>query len=89
MFIGDDSRDCQAAYNSGCKSIFVGDKNELKNLKPEELPISDHNNLLDAVPDIINFSFSFELLPSSVMTISISNCSLIDRIDVNSPSKLL
>ena len=55
LFIGDDSRDCQAAYNSGCKSIFVGDKNELKNLKPEELPISDHNNLLDAVPDIINF----------------------------------
>tara|TARA_B100000965_G_C19600002_1_gene762038 strand:- start:2387 stop:3625 length:1239 start_codon:yes stop_codon:yes gene_type:complete len=55
LFIGDDSRDCQAAYNSGCNSIFVGDKNELKNLNPEELPISYHSNLLDAVPDIINF----------------------------------
>lgn len=55
LFIGDDSRDCQAAYNSGCKSIFVGDKDELRNLNSEELPISDHSNLLDAVPDIINF----------------------------------
>ncbi len=55
LYIGDDSRDCQAAYNSGCNSIFVGDKDELKNLNSEELPISDHSNLLDAVPDIINF----------------------------------
>jgi len=55
LFIGDDSRDCQAAYNAGCKSIFVGDKNELEDLNSKELPISDHNNLLDAVPDIIDF----------------------------------
>ncbi len=55
LFVGDDSRDCQAAYNSGCKSIFVGDKDELKNLNSKELPISYHNNLLDAVPDIIDF----------------------------------
>jgi D-glycero-D-manno-heptose 1,7-bisphosphate phosphatase len=55
LFIGDDGRDCQAAYNSGCESIFVGDKDELKNLNTRELPISNHNNLLDAVPDIIYF----------------------------------
>lgn len=55
LFIGDDSRDCQAAYNSGCNSIFVGDKNELKNLNSEEMPIKYHKNLLKAVPDIINF----------------------------------
>jgi D-glycero-D-manno-heptose 1,7-bisphosphate phosphatase len=55
LFIGDDGRDCQAAYNSGCESIFVGDKDELKNLNTRELPISNHNNLLDAVPDIIDF----------------------------------
>lgn len=55
LYIGDDSRDCQAAYNSGCNSIFVGDKDELKNLHSKELPISYHSNLLEAVPDIINF----------------------------------
>jgi len=55
LFIGDDSRDCQAAYNSGCNSIFLGDRNELKELSSEEQPLKYHNNLLDAVPDIINF----------------------------------
>jgi D-glycero-D-manno-heptose 1,7-bisphosphate phosphatase len=55
LYIGDDSRDCQAAYNAGCNSIFVGDSNELKNINSKELPISDHSNLLEAVPDIINF----------------------------------
>jgi phosphoglycolate phosphatase-like HAD superfamily hydrolase len=55
LYIGDDSRDCQAAYNAGCNSIFVGDEKELKTLNSEELPISNHSNLLDAVPDIINF----------------------------------
>ena len=55
LYIGDDSRDCQAAYNSGCNSIFVGNKNELKELNSQEMPIKYHNNLLKAVPDIINF----------------------------------
>ncbi len=55
LFIGDDSRDCQAAYNAGCNSIFIGDQSELIELNSEELPISSHKALIDSVPDIIDF----------------------------------
>lgn len=52
IFIGDDSRDCQAAYNANCASYFVGNKDELLNLQEEELPIGNSNDLLNAVPEI-------------------------------------
>jgi len=55
LFIGDDSRDCQAAYNSGCGSIYIGDQLELANLESYEMPISSHKNLFEALPDIYNF----------------------------------
>ena len=55
LFIGDDSRDCQAAYNSGCGSIFIGDQLELGDLESYEMPISSHKNLFEALPDIYNF----------------------------------
>ena len=59
LFIGDDSRDCQAANNAGCNSIFIGDQSELNGLNPEELPISSHRALIDSVPDIIKFYGKF------------------------------
>jgi len=55
LFIGDDSRDSQAAYNAGCNSIFIGDTNELNDLNQNEMPMSNHRSLIDAVPDIIEF----------------------------------
>ena len=33
FFIGDDPRDCIAAYNAGCRSIYIGDKENLSSLK--------------------------------------------------------
>ena len=38
FFIGDDPRDCIAAYNAGCRSIYIGDKANLINLKRHHWP---------------------------------------------------
>ena len=50
IFIGDDPRDCQAAYNAGCGSIYIGDKSELKDLSIDEQPCGAFNNLEAALP---------------------------------------
>ena len=55
FFIGDDPRDCQAAFNAGCKSIFIGDKKELKNLLPEEMPTHRFNNLSLGIQALISY----------------------------------
>jgi histidinol-phosphate phosphatase family protein len=55
LFIGDDSRDCQAAYNAGCKSLFIGDQEELNQITKKEYPIKSFQKLYDAVPNILKF----------------------------------
>jgi len=55
LYIGDDARDCQAAKNAGCKCIFLGTEDELKDLDKEELPIAIHANLFDAIPIIKDY----------------------------------
>jgi D-glycero-D-manno-heptose 1,7-bisphosphate phosphatase len=55
LFIGDDSRDCQAAYNAGCNSLFIGDQKELNQIKKKEYPLKTFQKLYDAVPDILEF----------------------------------
>lgn len=49
-YIGDDSRDCQAAYKAGCRCIYTGDKEELKSIMPEERPDVIARNLKEAIP---------------------------------------
>ena len=53
IFIGDDIRDCQAAYNAGTKSIFIGEVAELKDIPYEIQPILSTINLGDCVSNII------------------------------------
>ena len=53
LFIGDDIRDCQAAYNAGCGSIFVGNSDELKILSQKEQPIFSTIKLNECVSNII------------------------------------
>jgi D-glycero-D-manno-heptose 1,7-bisphosphate phosphatase len=55
IYIGDDLRDCQAAYNAGCKSIFLGRPQEIKSLSAEEMPIGSFNSLLNALDLIRDF----------------------------------
>ena len=55
LFIGDDSRDCQAAERAGCNSIFVGKTTDLKNLTRAEQPVYASNSLYAAVDTIIKY----------------------------------
>ncbi len=50
IFIGDDPRDCQAAYNAGCQSIYIGDNADLIDLSMDEQPCKTFDNLEKAVP---------------------------------------
>jgi histidinol-phosphate phosphatase family protein len=50
IFIGDDPRDCQAAYNAGCGSIYIGNKSDLADLSIDEQPCGVFNNLEEALP---------------------------------------
>ena len=52
-FVGDDPRDCQAADRAGCGCIYIGSRNDLKDLLPEEQPRWVVNNLEEAVPFLV------------------------------------
>jgi histidinol-phosphate phosphatase family protein len=54
IFIGDDPRDCQAAYNAGCSSIFLGEEGEIDSLTPDERPLKVFNYLNEAIPLLVN-----------------------------------
>jgi D-glycero-D-manno-heptose 1,7-bisphosphate phosphatase len=54
FYIGDDPRDCQAACNAGCGSVFIGEKDEVGALSPEEQPNKVFNNLEEAAPFLMN-----------------------------------
>jgi len=49
LFVGDDIRDCQAAWNAGCESVFIGEANESNKLPINKRPIFSGSNLQDLV----------------------------------------
>lgn len=55
IFIGDDSRDCEAAYSARCASIFIGPSESLNHLPSQKLPLGVFETLPDAVPMITKF----------------------------------
>ena len=55
IYIGDDIRDCKAAYNAGSNSIFIGKPIELKKLNKNEYPLKYYDNVLKSVQFIKNF----------------------------------
>jgi len=55
LFIGDDPRDCQAAFNAGCASVFVGSKEELTQLSELEQPICTTEKLSTSVNKILEY----------------------------------
>ena len=55
LFIGDDSRDCQAAYNAGCESVFIGNESELLDLSDQEKPIYVSTKLSDCATKISQY----------------------------------
>lgn len=55
LYVGDDKRDCEASYNAGCKSIFIGNKKSLINFDNKMKPNKIFKNLSNAYKYIINF----------------------------------
>lgn len=53
FYIGDDPRDCIAAYNAGSKCIYIGKKNELEDLYHDQKPVIVIDKLTDSVDYII------------------------------------
>jgi len=54
LYIGDDIRDCEAAYNAGMKSLYIGDESQLLNLLDVQKPIYSSNKLSEILPNILN-----------------------------------
>ena len=55
LFIGDDLRDCEAAYNAGTKSLFIGDDSELLSLPAKKQPIFSSTQLSSILPNIFKY----------------------------------
>ncbi|OUU51929.1 MAG: hypothetical protein CBC25_04395 [Pelagibacteraceae bacterium TMED65] len=55
IFVGDDMRDCEAAYLAGCKSIFLGKESLLSGLKSAAKPMICSETLKEVVPEILEF----------------------------------
>lgn len=49
LYVGDDTRDCQAAFKAGCESIFIGEEQELSCLPEHERPVCQSGELSSAV----------------------------------------
>ena len=56
LFIGDDIRDCLAAYNAGLKSAYLGTHHDLEELSENQKPIYHSDKLSNIIPNIFNFS---------------------------------
>jgi histidinol-phosphate phosphatase family protein len=52
LYIGDDSRDCQAASNAGSFSIFIGERSTLSKLDIEELPLLSVTSIKESIKTI-------------------------------------
>ena len=55
LFIGDDVRDCKAAYNAGLKSIFFGDTADLMDLEDIQQPIFSTKKLSINLSKILDY----------------------------------
>ena len=55
LYIGDEVRDCLAAYNSGCKSILINKSKFFKKLNNLNKPICIKKNIFESIDCIENF----------------------------------
>lgn len=60
FFIGDEQRDCQAAYNANCPGVFIGSEDELVSLRVSERPAHVARTLIEAAPWIIERFIKWE-----------------------------
>lgn len=55
LYIGDDVRDCEAAYNAGCGSVLIASNEEYTSIKNKPIWSLNTVKLSDALPDIEQF----------------------------------
>lgn len=55
LFIGDDVRDCKAAYNAGLKSVYLGIDSLLNDLTQKQKPLYSSTKLSRILPNIFNY----------------------------------
>lgn len=60
IYVGDDPRDCEAAYNAGCPCLYVGEPEELRSLPMEAMPGRIDKTIVDSVPWIVSRYKSWE-----------------------------
>ena len=58
LFIGDDPRDCQTAWNAGSSSIFLGESEALRKLKSQEHPLLSVTSITDSIDAIKQFYYN-------------------------------
>jgi phosphoglycolate phosphatase-like HAD superfamily hydrolase len=54
IYVGDDERDCLAAFNAGCGMVFVTDDGVKSSLSESLKPYFSANSLLDVFEEIKN-----------------------------------
>lgn len=54
FYIGDDERDCEAAYNAGCGMIYINEHEYSSKQEKIPSPYLFHNTLQDAIPFLIS-----------------------------------
>jgi histidinol-phosphate phosphatase family protein len=55
LYIGDDVRDCEAAYNAECGSVLIGTNDEYESVKNKPMWSINVNKLRDALPEIESY----------------------------------
>lgn len=55
LYIGDDPRDCEAAYAADTKAVFIGDKTQCDRLEQAKRPVATFSSLSSAVPWILDY----------------------------------
>ena len=55
LYIGDDVRDCEAAYNAECGSVLIASNDEYKSVKNKPKWSINVNKLSDAIPEVESF----------------------------------
>ena len=58
LFIGDDPRDCQTAWNAGSSSIFIGESKALSKLKSPQRPLLSVASITDSIDAIKQFYYN-------------------------------
>ena len=55
LYLGDDERDCIASFNANCRSVYIGQKKDIKNLNKKYKPLYVSKNINIISNKIINY----------------------------------